>query len=251
MGKPRKVNPNQPDQIQAQTDNQAKLIKAINSSEQVVVLGPAGTGKSFITAGMAADWYAKNSRNRIIITRPMVPVGEDFGYLPGTLEEKTMPWAMPVLDIIQQRVGAGKLECDLGKTVLIEPLQLMRGRTFDDAWIIADECQNLTVEQAKMLVTRVGVNAKLLINGDLKQKDIDESSGLQWIINSVRNNNLPVPIVEFEIDDCQRSGICRMWLEVMDKETEVPVQKPVHKPEPKPKEPEWEPITWRTIFNNN
>jgi phosphate starvation-inducible protein PhoH and related proteins len=221
MGKPRKVNTNHPDPILPQTPNQDKLIKAINGYEQVVVLGPAGTGKSFITAGMAADWYAKNSRNRIIITRPMVPVGEDFGYLPGTLEEKTMPWAMPVLDIIQQRVGAGKLECDLGKTILIEPLQLMRGRTFDDAWIIADECQNLTVEQAKMLVTRVGVNAKLLINGDLKQKDIDESSGLQWIINNIHKHNLPIPVVEFDIDDCQRSGICKMWLEVMDKETEI------------------------------
>jgi len=221
MGKPRKVNTNHPDPILPQTPNQDKLIKAINGYEQVVVLGPAGTGKSFITAGMSADWYAKNSRNRIIITRPMVPVGEDFGYLPGTLEEKTMPWAMPVLDIIQQRVGAGKLECDLGKTILIEPLQLMRGRTFDDAWIIADECQNLTVEQAKMLVTRVGVNAKLLINGDLKQKDIDESSGLQWIINNIHKHNLPIPVVEFDIDDCQRSGICKMWLEVMDKETEI------------------------------
>lgn len=240
MGKPRKVNTNQPEPILPQTPNQDKLIKAINKSEQVVVLGPAGTGKSFITAGMAADWYAKNSRNRIIITRPMVPVGEDFGYLPGTLEEKTMPWAMPVLDIIQQRIGAGKLECDLGKTILIEPLQLMRGRTFDDAWIIADECQNLTVEQAKMLVTRVGVNAKLLINGDLKQKDIEESSGLQWIINSIRNNNLPIPIVEFDIDDCQRSGICRMWLEVMDKETELPPKREAPKDD-------WVPLTWETI----
>ena len=237
MGKPRKVNTNHPDPILPQTPNQDKLIKAINGYEQVVVLGPAGTGKSFITAGMAADWYAKNSRNRIIITRPMVPVGEDFGYLPGTLEEKTMPWAMPVLDIIQQRIGAGKLECDLGKTILIEPLQLMRGRTFDDAWIIADECQNLTVEQAKMLVTRVGVNAKLLINGDLKQKDIDESSGLQWIINNIHKHNLPIPVVEFDIDDCQRSGICKMWLEVMDKETEIK----------KPKTPEFEPITWETV----
>lgn len=222
MGKPRKVTTNEPDPILPQTENQDKLMRAINKCDQVVVLGPAGTGKSFITAGMAADWYAKNSRNRIIITRPMVPVGEDFGFLPGTLEEKTMPWAMPVLDIIQQRIGAGKLECDLGKNILIEPLQLMRGRTFDDAWIIADECQNLTVEQAKMLVTRIGVNAKLLINGDLKQKDINESSGLQWIIQNIHNYNLPIPVVEFEIDDCQRSGICRMWLEVMDKESSKP-----------------------------
>jgi phosphate starvation-inducible PhoH-like protein len=212
------IDPNQPNPIVPQTDNQKKLMDAITDYEQVISLGPAGTGKSFITTGMAADWYMQNSRRRIIITRPMVPVGEDFGFLPGTLEEKTMPWAMPVLDIIKQRIGSSKLECDLGKSILIEPLQLMRGRTFDDAWIIADECQNLTVEQAKMLVTRVGTNTKLLINGDLKQKDIQELSGLQWLINNILKYKLPIPIVEFNINDCQRSGICKMWLEVMDKE---------------------------------
>ena len=218
MGKPKAVASHEPKPITAATENQASLINAIKTSDQVVVLGPAGTGKSFITAGMAADWYCKNNKNKIIITRPMVPVGEDFGYLPGTLEEKTIPWAMPVLDIIEQRIGKGKLECDLGKNIEIVPLQLMRGRTFDNAWILADECQNLTVEQAKMLVTRIGVNAKLLINGDLKQKDIDDASGLAWIIDKIKLNQLPVPVVEFVIDDCQRSGICRMWLEVMSEE---------------------------------
>jgi phosphate starvation-inducible protein PhoH and related proteins len=219
VGKPKVYAEHEAYPITAQTENQANLIRAIKESEQVVVLGPAGTGKSYITAGMAADWYAKNSRNRIIITRPMVPVGEDFGYLPGTLEEKTIPWAMPVLDIIEQRIGKGKLECDLGKNIEIVPLQLMRGRTFDNAWILADECQNLTIEQAKMLVTRIGVNAKLLINGDLKQKDIPEVSGLKWLIDTIHLRNMPVPIVEFVIEDCQRSGICKMWLEAMAEET--------------------------------
>lgn len=218
MGKPKQIKEYEPHPISAQTENQAELITAINESDQVIVLGPAGTGKSFITAGLAADWYKQNNKRRIIITRPMVPVGEDFGYLPGTLEEKTIPWALPVLDIIEQRIGKGKLECDLGKSIEIVPLQLMRGRTFDNAWILADECQNLTVEQAKMLVTRIGENAKLLINGDLKQKDIQEASGLKWIIDTIEKRNMPVPIVEFEISDCQRSGICRMWLEAMSEE---------------------------------
>lgn len=200
------------------TENQDKLMKAINKYDQVVVLGPAGTGKSFITAGMAADWYSALNKRKIIITRPMVPVGEDFGFLPGTLAEKTTPWAMPVLEIIKQRIGYGKLECDLGKSILIEPLQLMRGRTFDNAWILADECQNLTVDQAKMLVTRVGENSKLLINGDLNQTDIPTTSGLAWIINAITENNLPIPMIHFNIDDCQRSGICKLWLEVMAKE---------------------------------
>lgn len=204
--------------IQGATANQKLLIQEINDSEQVIVLGPAGTGKTYITAGMAADWYSQNKYNKIIITRPMVPVGEDFGFLPGTLEEKTTPWAMPVLDIIAQRVGKGKVECDMGKSIEIVPLQLMRGRTFDNAWIIADECQNLTVEQAKMLVTRIGVNAKLIINGDIAQKDIPGYSGLTWLIDRIKHHDLPIPIVEFKIEDCQRSGVCRMWLEVIAKD---------------------------------
>lgn len=203
--------------ITGATTNQKILIQEIKDNEQVIVLGPAGTGKTYITAGMAADWYSQNKYNKIIITRPMVPVGEDFGFLPGTLEEKTTPWAMPVLDIIAQRVGKGKVECDMGKSIEIVPLQLMRGRTFDNAWIIADECQNLTVEQAKMLVTRIGVNAKLIINGDIAQKDIPGYSGLTWLIDRIKHYDLPIPIVEFKIEDCQRSGVCKMWLEVIAK----------------------------------
>lgn len=203
--------------ITGATANQKLLIQEIKDNEQVIVLGPAGTGKTYITAGMAADWYSQNKYNKIIITRPMVPVGEDFGFLPGTLEEKTTPWAMPVLDIIAQRVGKGKVECDMGKSIEIVPLQLMRGRTFDNAWIIADECQNLTVEQAKMLVTRIGVNAKLIINGDIAQKDIPGYSGLTWLIDRIKHYDLPIPIVEFKIEDCQRSGVCKMWLEVIAK----------------------------------
>ena len=203
--------------IQGMSPNQTTLITAIKDYEQVITLGPAGTGKTFIAAGMAADWYSANNKRKLVITRPMIPVGEDFGFLPGTLEEKTQPWALPVLDVIARRVGKGKLECDLGKSIEIVPLQLMRGRTFDDCWIIADEAQNLSVEQAKMLVTRIGVNSKLLINGDIAQKDIPGMSGLSWLVNNVYKHDLPVPVVEFNIGDCQRSGLCRMWLEVLAK----------------------------------
>ena len=219
MGKPKQYAEHEAATLIPQTPNQESLMEAIKESEQVVVLGPAGTGKSFITAGMAADWYKQNSKRKIIITRPIVPVGEDLGHLPGTLEEKVTPWAAPVLQIIQQRIGRGKLECDLHKSIEIIPLQLMRGHTFDDAWVLVDEAQNLTIDQAKMLVTRIGVNAKLLINGDINQKDIHESSGLSWLVNNINRHKMPIPVVNFNINDCQRSGICRMWLEVMEKDS--------------------------------
>jgi len=204
--------------ILPQTRNQQDLIDAINFNDQVISTGSAGTGKTFISAGMAADWYAQRASRRIIITRPMVPVGEDMGHLPGDVNEKTVPWALPVLDVIKQRVGENKLKCDLGKSIEIVPLQMMRGRTFDDAWILADECQNLSIPQAKMLITRIGTNSKLLINGDLKQKDIPMVSGLSWLLQQVERYDLPVPVVEFTLDDCQRSDTCKMWLEVMEAE---------------------------------
>ena len=204
--------------ILAKTERQQALIDAIKFSDQVITTGSAGTGKTFITAGMAADWYARNPYRKIIITRPMVPVGEEMGHLPGDVHEKTVPWALPVLDVIQQRVGKGKMECDLGKNIEIVPLQLMRGRTFDDAWILADECQNLTVDQARMLITRIGQNSKLLINGDLKQQDIPAFSGLAWLVDKIDKYELPVPIIEFTLADCQRSDTCKMWLEVMEME---------------------------------
>ena len=218
MGKRVRIESFNPPPILAQTHNQQLLIDAIRDSDQVISTGSAGTGKTFITAGMAADWYVRSNKRKIVITRPMIPVGEDIGFLPGDLEEKTTPWAMPVLDVIGQRIGPKKLECDLGKSIEVVPLQLMRGRTFDDAWILADEAQNLSIEQAKMLVTRVGENSKLLINGDLKQKDIDEQSGLSWLIQNINRYYLPIPIVEFTLQDCQRSEACKMWLEVMEME---------------------------------
>ena len=222
MGKPKRIaDYDVPCDIEPQTDNQDDLMYSIENNDQVVVLGPAGTGKSYICAGMAADWYKQNRHRKIIITRPMVPVGEEFGHLPGDILEKTVPWALPVLNIIEERVGKGKLECDLGTSIEIVPLQLMRGRTFDNAWILADECQNLTVEQAKMLVTRVGENSKLLVNGDIAQTDIDERSGLAWMIETIRNRNMPIPVIEFDIEDCQRSGICKMWLYAISEEKPV------------------------------
>jgi phosphate starvation-inducible PhoH-like protein len=213
-----RIERDSPPPILAKTHNQQALIDAIKFNDQVITTGSAGTGKTFLTAGLAADWYVRSAKRKIIITRPMVPVGEDFGFLPGDLEEKTTPWAMPVLDVISQRIGPNKLECDLGKNIEIVPLQMMRGRTFDDAWILADEAQNLSIEQAKMLVTRIGENSKLLINGDIKQKDIPEKSGLSWLVDNIHKYHLPIPVVEFTLHDCQRSETCKMWLEVMEME---------------------------------
>lgn len=127
--------------ITPRTENQKELIDAIKSSSQVLILGPAGTGKTYVTATCAADMYTLKEIDKIIITRPHVAVGKDIGFLPGTLEEKAQPWALPVLDVLIKHLGKGTVDTGLKSgNIEVATLALMRGRSFEDAFIIVDEC---------------------------------------------------------------------------------------------------------------
>ena len=199
--------------ILPKTDNQGKLIKAITESSQVIVFGPAGTGKTYITATLASDMYLTKDIEKIVITRPMVSVGKDIGILPGELLDKVAPWALPVLDILIKHLGKASVEIALKSgNIEIAPLALMRGRSFDDAFIICDEAQNITTAELKMLLTRVGEGTTIVLNGDVQQTDLKGDSGLITITNVAKKHNLPVPIVEFGLDDIVRSDICAMWV---------------------------------------
>jgi|TARA_R110000782_G_scaffold3228_2_gene11933 phosphate starvation-inducible PhoH-like protein len=199
--------------ILPKTDNQGKLIKAITESSQVIVFGPAGTGKTYVTATLASDMYLTKDIEKIVITRPMVSVGKDIGILPGELLDKVAPWALPVLDILIKHLGKASVEIALKSgNIEIAPLALMRGRSFDDAFIICDEAQNITTAELKMLLTRVGEGTTIVLNGDVQQTDLKGDSGLITITNVAKKHNLPVPIVEFGLDDIVRSDICAMWV---------------------------------------
>jgi phosphate starvation-inducible PhoH-like protein len=201
------------------TDKQKELIDAIKSSSQVLILGPAGTGKTYVTATCAADLYTLKEIDKIIITRPHVAVGKDIGFLPGTLEEKAQPWALPVLDVLVKHLGRGAVDTALKNgNIEIAPLALMRGRSFDNAFIIADEAQNIEVPEIKMLLTRVGEGSTIVLNGDIQQSDLKGTSGLAKIIHLAKKHMLDVPVVEFGIDDIVRSGICADWVKVFMKE---------------------------------
>lgn len=198
-----------------QTGKQKELLEAMQSSSQVLVLGPAGTGKTYVTATYAADLYTLKEVDKIVITRPHVAVGKDIGYLPGTLEEKTYPWALPVLDVLERHWGKGTLETAIKNgNVEMAPLALMRGRSFDRAFIIVDETQNITVHELKMLLTRVGEGSTIVLNGDVQQSDLKEADGLSKIIHLAKKHMLPVPIIEFDVDDIVRSDICAQWVKV-------------------------------------
>jgi len=201
------------------TDKQGEFLSALKESNQIFVLGPAGTGKTYVTATFAADLYTVKEIDKIVITRPHVAVGKDIGYLPGTLEEKVYPWALPVLDVLEKHLGKGTVETAIKNgNIEMAPLALMRGRSFDDAFIIVDETQNITTHELKMLLTRVGDNSKIVLNGDVQQSDLKEADGLSKIIHLAKKHMLPVPIIEFTIDDIIRSDICAMWVKTFLKE---------------------------------
>ena len=205
--------------IVPKTVNQGKLIQAINTSQQVLILGPAGTGKTYITATCAADLYTLKEIDKIVITRPMVSVGQPIGILPGDLGEKIYPWALPVLDILVKHLGKGAVETAIKNgNIEMAPIAMMRGRSFDDAFIIVDEAQNITTHELKMLLTRVGEGSTIVLNGDIQQSDLKGTSGLAKIIHLAKKHMMDVPVVEFGVDDIVRSGICAEWVKVFMKE---------------------------------
>ena len=201
------------------TEKQKELLDALKASSQVFILGPAGTGKTYVTATYAADLYTTKEIDKIVITRPHVAVGKELGFLKGDLEEKTKPWALPVLDVLEKHLGKGVVETGIKNgNIEMAPLALMRGRSFDNAFIIVDESQNITTHELKMLLTRVGEGTTIVLNGDSQQSDLKETDGLSKVIHLAKKHMLPVPVIEFGIDDIIRSDICAQWVKVFMKE---------------------------------
>jgi phosphate starvation-inducible PhoH-like protein len=194
--------------LRALTENQGHYISSLQLAEQIVVMGPAGTGKTYIAGTHAADR---------LITRPNVPGGRSLGFFPGTLEEKIAPWVIPLTETIKERMGAGPFEIALKRgDIEIVPFEVMRGRTFKDAIVILDEAQNTTPVEMKMFLTRVGNDCQVIINGDVSQTDLKETSGLRTILDMIAKQNLGVPVIEFTQSDIVRSGVCELWVKAFD-----------------------------------
>jgi len=199
--------------IQPLTDRQAQYLDALALHKQVIVLGPAGTGKTFIAGTRAADQLRQRRIAKVIITRPNVPSGRSLGFFPGTLEEKIAPWVAPLTETMKERMGEAAFEIAV-KTGDIEvvPFEVMRGRTFKNCLVILDEAQNTTTNEIKMFLTRIGDDCQVIINGDVSQTDLRETSGLRTVIHLVKSRMMPIPIVEFTRADIVRSGICAEWV---------------------------------------
>ncbi|MGA2794329.1 MAG: PhoH family protein [Roseiarcus sp.] len=198
--------------IKALTATQADYLDALRECPQVVVLGPAGTGKTWIAATYAADLYRKRRIGKIILTRPNVPCGRSLGFFPGSLEEKFAPWAAPVVEAIKERIGAAAYEIALKKgDIEMAPFEVMRGRSWKDAFVLLDEAQNTTTAEIKTFLTRIGENCTMVVDGDVSQCDLEVASGLRAVLELIRAKGLPVPVIEFTLDDIVRSGVCAMW----------------------------------------
>lgn len=194
-------------------------MEAIRHHDMVVAIGPAGTGKTFVAATYAVEELIAKRIERIILTRPTVcERGEEIGFLPGSADKKLEPWTAPIFDVFDDRLGKATVKQLVGEgRIRIEPLTFMRGRTFRNAIILADEVQNMTRSQAKKLVTRAGEGAKLILSGDLEQTDVPGRTGLDEIVDMIEKFRLPVPLIEFDSSDCVRSPLCRMWVDAYDR----------------------------------
>ena len=203
--------------IQPLTERQAEYLDALALHAQVIVLGPAGTGKTFIAGTRAADLLRQRRIAKVVITRPNVPSGRSLGFFPGTLEEKIAPWVAPLTEAMKERMGQAAFEIAL-KTGDIEivPFEVMRGRTFKNCLVILDEAQNTTTAEIKMFLTRIGDDCQVIINGDVSQTDLRETSGLRTVIHLIKSRMMPVPVVEFTRDDIVRSGICAEWVKAFE-----------------------------------
>jgi phosphate starvation-inducible PhoH-like protein len=203
--------------IKPLNSTQAAYLDALRTSVQVVVLGPAGTGKTWIAATHAADLFRNGRIDKIILTRPNVPCGRSLGYFPGTLEDKFAPWAVPVAEVIKERIGKAAYEIALKRgDIELVPFEVMRGRTWKNAFVLLDEAQNTTAAEIKTFLTRIGEDCTVVINGDIQQCDLDQSSGLRIVIHMIKSQMLPVPVIEFTQQDIVRSGVCAMWVRAFD-----------------------------------
>jgi len=203
--------------IKALNARQADYLDALRTCPQVIVMGPAGTGKTWIAATYAADLYRNRQISRIVLTRPNVPAGRSLGFFPGTLEDKFGPWATPVIEAIRERIGKAAYDIALKRgDIEMVPFEVMRGRSWKDAFVLLDEAQNTTPAEIKTFLTRIGEDCSVVINGDISQCDLGDTSGLRTVLDLIRSRNLPVPVIEFTGDDIVRSGICAMWVRAFD-----------------------------------
>jgi phosphate starvation-inducible PhoH-like protein len=205
--------------VQAKTPAQGFYLESLREQPLTIGTGPAGSGKSFLSMAVAVEKLLANEVSKVVLTRPVVEAGENLGFLPGTFEEKISPYLLPLLDALDDLVGPtmSKKLLETGK-IEFAPLAYMRGRTFNNAYVILDEAQNTTIEQMKLFVTRIGQFSQFVVNGDISQSDLRglPENGLEYIVRRLRGRSSEINVIEFNNSDIQRSDIVKTILTYLD-----------------------------------
>lgn len=206
--------------IFARTKNQQLLVKSYDKNDLLFALGPAGSGKTYTAIALAVKALKNKEVRKIILSRPAVEAGEKLGFLPGDMKDKIDPYLQPLYDALEDMIPAAKLKEYIdNKTIQIAPLAFMRGRTLSDAIIILDEAQNTTTHQIKMFLTRLGMNAKMIVTGDITQIDLppSQTSGLKHAMRVLKG--VPgIAHVEFDKADIVRHKLVQRIVEAYEKE---------------------------------
>ena len=205
--------------LSAKTSNQKEYIKSVKENQVVICSGPAGTGKTHIATSMAIMGLVREEYEKVIITRPMVQAGEDTGYLPGNIREKTAPYLRPIFDELLCYVSNSDIITMMNSgQIEICPLAYMRGRNFHHCFIVADECQNASEKQLMMLLTRIGKGSKIVMTGDATQSDLQHRNqgGLNTCIDGLQNID-GVGIVKLTTQDIVREPIVERIVTAMEK----------------------------------
>ena len=197
------------------TSGQCKYMLALRLSKPIIIgTGPAGSGKTMLACQIATEHISKHPRARVVLTRPIVAADEDMGYLPGDMDQKMEPWTRPMYDIFEQSMTHNQMDM----CISIEPLGYMRGRTFHHTLIIADEMQNSTPNQMKLLLTRIGEGTKIIVTGDLEQSDLEGDNGLENLVYKMQCTELDyIQHVEMGDDDIVRHPAVKEVLGILSK----------------------------------
>jgi len=205
--------------IMARTANQQKLVKDFETNDLLFAIGPAGSGKTYTAIALAVRSLKNREVKKIILSRPAVEAGEKLGFLPGDMKEKIDPYLQPLYDALQDMITPLKLkEYMENGTIQIAPLAFMRGRTLSDAVVILDEAQNTTTMQIKMFLTRMGLNAKMIVTGDMTQIDLPyaQKSGLIDALDVLKNVK-GIAKVEFDVKDIVRHKLVQRIVDAYEK----------------------------------
>jgi phosphate starvation-inducible PhoH-like protein len=206
------------------TENQKQYVQMLESKENkiVLVLGPAGTGKTLFACLAAIRELRAGNIEKIVLTRPAVTVEEDLGFLPGNIKSKMDPWTRPIFDVFLEHYHQREIDSMIQAGIIeISPLAFMRGRTFKRCFILADEMQNSSPNQMIMVTTRIGEGSQMVINGDLRQSDLGRQNGLEMFVQKIKQysqmgkNHTGIAVCSMKYEDIERSPVVSMVLDIL------------------------------------